>query len=308
MAAKPRVGLIGLGGMGRGMAGKLLEGGYPPAVYDVRPEAVQDLAARGAAACASAAEVGARSDVVMMIPFSYEQVRSIVVEEGLLAALAPGATIVVMATVAPIQVQELAALAEARGVRVLDAPVSGGPWGAEQGTLSVLAGGASDVLEACRGPLEAVSARVFHTGPNPGDGQATKMVNQLLIAVHQAVAAEALVLGAKAGLDLEALSEVISASSGDSWAFRHQAPQMIRGEFDPRGILDLWPKDLGVVLSAGHTYGAPLFFGAVALQVYEAARALGLGSEGHATVVKVYEQLARVRLADLPHGRGEQES
>lgn len=167
-----------------------------------------------------------------------------------------------------------------------------------------MVGGPDEVLATCRGPLEAISQRIFHIGPNPGDGQAAKMVNQLLVAVNQATAAEAMVLGAKAGLDPHILYELITSGAGDSWVFRHQVPQMLRGEFDPRGILDIWPKDLGVVLSAGHTYQAPLFFAGLALQVYEAARALGCGPLGQAAVVRVYEQLAGLRLADVAGQRG----
>lgn len=298
-ASRPRVGLIGLGGMGRGIGQNLLKAGYPLSVYDIRPEAVRALANQGARGCASPSEVGQHSDIVLLIPLTYEQVRSIVLEDGLLDALARGATIVVMATVAPAQVKDLAHIVAARGVHVLDAPVSGGPWGAEQGTLTVMVGGPDEVLATCRGPIEAISQRIFHIGPNPGDGQAAKMVNQLLVAVNQAAAAEAMVLGAKAGLDLHVLYELITSGAGDSWVFRHQVPQMLRGEFDPRGILDIWPKDLGVVLSAGHDYQAPLFFAGLALQVYEAARALGCGPLGQAAVVRVYEQLAGLRLADV---------
>jgi len=182
--ARPRVGLIGLGGMGRGIAQNLLKNGYPAAVYDIRPEPVRDSAAQGAIPCASSAEVGAHSDIVMLIPFSYTDVRSILLEDGLLAALAPGSTIVVMATVGPAEAREVARLAAEQGVRTLDAPVSGGPHGAEQGTLAVMVGGPPEVLEACRGPLAAISKGVFHIGPNPGDGQTAKMVNQLLVAAH----------------------------------------------------------------------------------------------------------------------------
>ncbi|MDP2626992.1 MAG: NAD(P)-binding domain-containing protein [Candidatus Rokubacteria bacterium] len=132
-AARPRVGLIGLGGMGRGIAQNLLKNDYPAAVLDIRPEPVRDSAAQGAIPCASSAEVGAHSDIVMLIPFSYTDVRSILLEDGLLAALAPGSTIVVMATVGPAEAREVARLAAEQGVRTLDAPVSGGPHGAEQG-------------------------------------------------------------------------------------------------------------------------------------------------------------------------------
>ena len=303
-AARPRVGLIGLGGMGRGIAQNLLKNGYPAAVYDIRPEAVRDSAAQGAIPCASSAEVGAHSDIVMLIPFSYTDVRSILLEDGLLAALAPGSTIVVMATVGPAEAREVARLAAEQNVRTLDAPVSGGPHGAEEGTLAVMVGGPPEVLETCRGPLEAISKRVFHIGPNPGDGQTAKMVNQLLVAVHMAAAAEAMVLGAKAGLDLDILYEAISSGGGDSFVFRGLVPQMIRGDFDPRGIVDIWPKDLGVVLSTAHACQAPVFFAGLALQIFEAARALGHGAEGHASVVRVYENLARIRLADLPARAG----
>ncbi len=289
-----RVGFIGLGAMGARMAALLLRKQFALAVYDIRPEAGQGLASQGAHAAGSPAEAAREADAVILMVHNYDQVRSVLLgDESILAALAPGALVILMSTVSPAQAREAGAACAERDVGLLDAPVSGGVARAASGELSIMLGGPAEVVAAARPLLEALGdpARVWHVGPNPGDGQAMKTINQLLVGVHIVAAAEALALAAGMGLDGEQVFDVIRNSLGNSAAFENRAPRVLDGTFTPPiSRLDIFVKDMGIVADAARAVGLDLPLAEAARQLFERGLAEGLGDEDDVGLIRLYEQ------------------
>ena len=292
--APRRVGMLGLGSMGGPIAANIARRGYEVWGYDPRPEAVSAVAEAGVRAAASPAEVGRHSEVTLAIPFDYSQVeQALFGNAGLVEGLDGPGLFVCMSTIGPDNARELASRLAERGHRLIDAPVSGGAAGAAAGTLSTMAGGETADVERCRPVFESFCANVFHVGQQPGAGQSAKLVNQLLVATHLVATAEALSLGARTGLDLSYLRQIIGTCAGNSVIFRARAPVMIDRSFKTRGKTGILIKDARLVLEAAHSSETPLPQMAAALQVLEAARALGLADDDDASVVKVYEALTR---------------
>jgi 3-hydroxyisobutyrate dehydrogenase len=198
---------------------------------------------------------------------------------------------VLMSTVSPVQVKELAQKLASRKLQILDAAISGGKEGAEAGTLSIMAGGEKSVFDRCLPIFRAMGKSVYHLGPL-GSGLCMKLVNNLLVAVNGLAAAEGMVLGRKAGLDPQTILEIIPKSAGDSWMFRNRAPQMVSGDFTCRGELDILVKDLGYILEMGRSLKTPLFLSAVAREVFQIASSMGWGKEDDSAVVKAVEMMA----------------
>ena len=298
-----RVALLGVGAMGRPMGANLLRAGYAVAAFDVRPEASAALVEQGATRATSPAEAARGAAYVIVMVLNAAQARAVLLgDEGALATLAPGATVVQMATIGRDEAAALGAACAARGVRFLDAPVSGGTAGAADGTLSIIVGGDAATLEEAR-PLLAVvggADRIWHVGPNPGDGQVMKSVNQLLVGVHLAAACEALTYAARAGLDLQQVYDIISVSAGQSRIFDLRARQMLDGKFDTQsGQLGIFVKDLGIVMDTAAQMNMPLFLATVARQLVNAGVAAGWGAEDDAGLVRVYERLANVSVGGM---------
>jgi 3-hydroxyisobutyrate dehydrogenase len=296
-----RVALLGVGAMGRPMGANLLRAGYEVAAFDVRPEASAALVEEGATQAGSPAEAARGADYALVMVLNAAQARSVLLgEEGALGALAPGATVLQMATIGRDEAAALGAECAARGLRFLDAPVSGGTVGAAEGSLSIIVGGDAATLEAAR-PLLAVvggEERIWHVGPNPGDGQVMKSVNQLLVGVHLTAACEALTYAAKAGLDVRQVYEIIRVSAGQSRIFDLRAQQMLDGQYDlGTSQLGIFIKDLGIVADIAAQMNMPLFLATTARQMVNAGVAAGWGTEDDAGLVRVYEQLAKVRVA-----------
>lgn len=294
------VGVIGLGAMGSGMARNLVKAGFEVWVRDVRPEPVQQLVADGARVAASPRELGERGDVILCVLRDFPQIQHAVLGDGgVLAGMRPGGILVVCSTISPADVRGVGEAAAARGVRLLDAPMSGGDRRAADGTLTLMLAGDRQALDVARPVLEVVGKHLYVCGDRPGDGQTVKMINQLLVSVNFVAIAEALVLAAKSGLDLALVYEVIKNCTGDSWAWRDRAPGVIARDFSTRGALDIQVKDMGIVLETGRRLGVPLLLGGLIHQMYLMAQGKGLGAEDVTAVVKLVDEWA-----GLPAARG----
>jgi 3-hydroxyisobutyrate dehydrogenase len=268
-------------------------------VYDVNPKAVQAMVEVGAIAGDSSWVVGERSDVVLTsLPDSPHVKEALLGDKGALKGLKEGNTIIELSTIDPLTIKEVAAEAAKRGVRTLDAAVSGAPVKAREGTLTIMVGGELAVMEECRDILEVLGENIFHVG-EIGMASTIKLVNNLITAVSMAVVGEAFALGVKAGADPKTMFEVISKSSGDCWALRTRVPypdivpeSPANRDFAPGFMTDLMHKDLGLVLSLGKALNVPLLMGGLAYQLYGAASALGCGRKDFSAVSAVVRKLA----------------
>ena len=302
-AAKAMVAFLGVGAMGRPMATNLLRAGYGVVAYDVRPEASTALAEHGGTSASSPAEAARGADFVVVMVMNAAQARSVLLgDDGALASMAPGATVIQMATIGRDEAAALGAACAERGVRFLDSPVSGGTVGAAEGSLSIIVGGDAATLDHAR-PLLAVMGgedRIWHVGPNAGDGQVMKSVNQLLVGVHLTAAAEALAYAAKAGLDVAQVYDIIKVSAGYSRIFELRGQQMLDGKFDTgSGQLGIFIKDLGIVMDTAEQMNMPLFLATAARQLVNAGVAAGWGAEDDAGLVRVYERLGNVTVREV---------
>jgi putative dehydrogenase len=294
-----RVGIIGLGNIGFGMACNLLKAGFEVVACDIRREPTEELQKKGAVIALNAGEVGKQCSIVFSVVLDFPQNLSILQgPEGLLRRMSPGHTILVCSTISPAQARELARLASQHNVRLLDSPVSGGREGAEAGTLALMIGGTREVVEEHRDVLEAVSGNIYYLG-EVGMGETAKAINQVLVAVHDAVTAEALLLAARSGIDLKQMYSIINNSAGGSYMFKWRAMRMIDRDFTPHGVLKILLKDTNIVLSLAESLGLPMPLTSIVWQMFQAGVNQGLGDEDDAAVVKVLEQMAGFSLADV---------
>ncbi|HSG75843.1 MAG TPA: L-threonate dehydrogenase [Burkholderiales bacterium] len=292
------VGVIGLGSMGGGVAKSLLAKKFETHVYDVRADVVKAFVAQGAKAAATPAALGAACEVVVILVVNAEQTEKVLFgEQGAAAAMRKGAVVVSSATLAPDVAEQLGARLERMGLLMIDAPVSGGAAKAAAGEMTIMASGAPEAFARCEPVLAAIAAKVYRLGDRPGPGSKVKMINQLLAGVHIAAACEAMALGMRAGADPKTLYEVISNSAGSSWMFQNRVPHILAGDYTPLSAVNIFVKDLGIVLDTAKKFGFPLPLTATAHQLYLAAAAQGHGLEDDAAVVKVYAALASL---DLP--------
>ncbi|HEX3501498.1 MAG TPA: L-threonate dehydrogenase [Stellaceae bacterium] len=293
-----RVGVIGLGSMGMGMARRLVDAGFGVAGYDIREAASAALAAAGGIQATSPAEAAKAADILVVMVVNAAQVDSVLFgADGAIAALPRGAVVVLSATVPPSFAVATASRLAASGHLMLDAPVSGGAVGAQKGTLTVMGSGPEEGFAKAESALAAVAGKVYRLGEAAGIGSTVKTVNQLLAGIHIAAAAEAMALGVRAGADAKTLYEVISNSAGASWMFGNRVPHMLAGDYTPLSAVDIFVKDLGLVLDTGRELRFPLPLAGAAHQLFLMAAAAGLGREDDAAVVKVYETLAGISVS-----------
>lgn len=286
-----RIGFIGLGTMGRGMAANLLAAGHELHVHDVRREAVEEFSARGATAAASVAEAARDADAVVLMLPDTPQVEEVVLGPGGLAENPPAGRLVIdMSTISAAAARSMAARLEALGTAMLDAPVSGGPQGAESGSLSIMAGGTEAGFAAAKPILSALGTTLRHVGP-PGAGQTVKACNQLICALNLQAICEALALGRAAGLDLELLREVLLGGAASSWMLQNLGPKMIAKDPSAGFRIDLKLKDLRLAGELGFQHGLPLPGLALATSLYLEARAHGEGANGNQALFRVYDRL-----------------
>lgn len=290
---KTRVGFVGLGLMGLPMARRVLRAGFRLTVHNRTAAKAAPLVAEGAEQAATPAEAAARSDIVItMVTDSPDVVAVVGGDRGLLAGAAPGTTWIDMSTISPEVTRRLGAAAAAGGVECLDAPVSGGPPGAEAGTLSIMAGGRREVLDACRPLLQVMGTTIVHVG-ELGAGQVTKACNQVVIAATLAGIAEALVLGARAGVEPALIREALMGGYAGSRLLEVHGERMIKHAFQPGFFVRLHDKDLHIVIEMARSLAVSAPVTALAAQHFNALVADGDGELDNSAMVKVYERLAR---------------
>ena len=291
-----KVAAIGLGSMGYGMASSLLRAGHEVYGVDVNADAMARFRSDGGAAGALA-DVAGELDAVVVVVLNAAQTETVLFgDHGVVAGLRKGAVVMACATVPPEFARDMEARCNAVGVHYVDAPISGGSVKAAAGKLSVMASGAPEAFEAAAPVLEACAETVFRLGDAAGAGSAMKAVNQLLAGVHIAAMAEAMTFGMTQGIAPEDFVKVIPQCAGTSWMLENRAPHIVEGDYTPHSAVDIWPKDLGIVLdiARGAKFGAPLT--AAALQQFVAASGSGYGREDDAAVAKVYARNAGLKL------------
>jgi putative dehydrogenase len=285
------IGFIGLGAMGLPMARNLAARGFSVRGFDMRRTAVEALAQAGGVRAASAVEASTGADVLVLMVVNAAQAETILLADGALAALPENGIVVLMATCPPGAVEKIAARVLETGRRLVDAPVSGGVVGAESATLSIMAAAPQATIDAARPVLDALGDKVFHVGERPGQGAMVKTVNQLLCGVHIAVAAEAFSLAAKVGVDLAVMLNILSGSSASSWMLKDRGPRMLQAEPEVTSAVDIFVKDLGIVLETGRDVKAALPLAALAHQMFLAVSGQGGGNDDDSQVIRAYRAL-----------------
>ncbi len=282
------IGIVGVGNMGGGMAGNLLEQGWPVRVRDIDEPRMQEFAALGAVPCATPAEAAAGAAVLIVCVVDAAQTADVLFgQEGAAAALAPGAAVMLSPTISPQDVEALAARLEALGLRTIDAPMSGGPARARDGSMSLMVACAGDVFAQHEALLEALSSKVFRISERPGDGARTKLVNNLLAGINLAGAAEALAMAEAMGLDLDRTLDVIEQSSGQSWIGSDRMRRAVAGDYAPRAHVTLLQKDTRLAVEAAGSAGFTGPLGKHASQVFADASSAGFAGEDDAALFKL---------------------
>jgi len=304
MTTTSKIGFVGLGTMGGQMARRLAACGYPVTGYDVDGPRARAAEEGGVALVASPAAVAEAADVVLSsLPDPAAVRRAYLGTDGVVAKARRGTTFVDVSTIDPDTWREVAAAAQAIGADCLDAPVSGGPAEAGSGKLVFIVGGDATVLERCRPVLATLGTDVHHVGPL-GSGQVVKIVNNVMSMGNVAVAAEAMVLGVKAGVDPQRLFDILSTSGGRSHHFLKRFPNVLAGDFTPHFGIGLSRKDLSLAMALAAKLEMPMLVASAVRQVYETAHAQGLGQLDMAGVTRLYEQWTGVTVRGTAAGGG----
>ncbi len=294
-----KIGFIGCGLMGKSMALNLVKAGYPVTVYDLKPEPVAELVAAGATTADSPRKVAEKSEVVITMLTSSPHVEQVMFgSEGVLEGLSAGGNIIDMSTIDPIVTRQVAAAAAEKGIKMLDAPVSGAPLKAADGTLSIMVGGQKEVFEECLEILQVMGEKIVHTG-DIGMGEVVKLANNLIGTLCGIAVCEGFLFGTRLGADPKTLFEVISASTGNCWFLQTRVPypdvipeSPANNDFAPSFTVDLMAKDLSLILSAADATKTPLPAGVLAQQLMQAAKAAGFGQKDWSVVSKIVRRMA----------------
>jgi len=299
------VGIVGLGAIGGGVARSWLRAGLKVVGCDLNAQALEDFTKAGGEAAATAADVGRAAEVVFLFVVNADQARGVLFADGGLAAAMPeGGIVVSCVTMAPADASAIADELRAGGLRMIDAPTSGGAANAIAGKTKFMAAGAPEDIARAGFALDAAADTVYRVGDEPGQGASVKVVHQLLTGVHITAAMEAMALGIKMGLDPARLYEVVTGCAGNSWMFENRVPHVLAGDYTPLSAVEIFVKDLGLVLDAGRQERFPLPIAAAAHQQFLAASAAGYGREDDAAVIKVYRDLAGLELPAKKDGKG----
>ena len=293
MSTELKVGFVGLGVMGRPMALNLVKAGYAVTVFDLNPAAVSLLEQAGAQTAKTVAEVAAGSDIFITMVVNDVQFKSVLFDPGLAAhSLKPGATVIGMSTMSRATVIEVARELTEMGIDYVDAPVSGGEVGAIAAELSIMVGASQAVFDRCKPLLEVMGKRLYHVGQNIGDGQAVKMINQLMVCVHLLSAAEGLNFAAKLGLDQHMVFDILLNSAGGSWILGNRGPRMVDHAFTTvKSAFHILIKDLGYVMDAADDLKHPLVLGSAANQLFKMAHTTGLRDLDDSAMLLLVEKL-----------------
>jgi putative dehydrogenase len=284
-----RVGVIGLGAMGAGMAGSLRRAGCEVHVCDARDGVAAAFAQSGGTACATPAELAARCEAVISVVVNAAQTEAVLFgADGAAAAMKAGSVFVMCSTVDPNVSIDFERRSEAMGVGYVDAPISGGAAKAASGEMTVMGAAKDDAWQQAEPFLNAMAAKVYRLGATAGNGSKVKIINQLLAGVHIAAAAEAMALGLREGVDAAALYEVITHSAGNSWMFENRMAHVLAGDYTPLSAVDIFVKDLGLVLDTARATKFPLPLASTAHQMFMQASSAGFAREDDAAVIKIF--------------------
>lgn len=287
MSAIGPVGVIGTGAMGMGVVQSLLRAGFVTHARDLRPDAQKHAASLGAVVHSSAASLANACNVAIVLVVDAAEIDEVLFgTAGAAAAFRRDAIVVISSTVAPDYVTALEGRLAARKIAVIDAPISGGPARATDGTMTMMIAGSAAARERCAALFAAMAAKIFHVGTTPGQAAKFKLVNNLLAAVNLAAGAEALALAVKAGLDPRQVVDVVNASSGGSWIFADRMPRAIVGDYTPRAAAKILAKDVSLAADLAAANGMDAPFALAARAAFRATVAAGYGDEDDAAVFK----------------------
>jgi 2-hydroxy-3-oxopropionate reductase len=293
---KKRIGFVGLGIMGRPMARNLLKAGYPLVVFDLNKDAMEDLVKAGALAAHSSKEVAERTDVIItMLPDSPEVKEVILGKDGVIEGVRRDSVVIDMSSINPLVTQEIARALNGKGVKMLDAPVSGGETGAIQGTLAIMVGGEKKVFEDSLEIFRAMGKNIVHVG-EIGAGGYVKLVNQIIVALNIASVGEAFCLGVKAGLDPQVIYQAIRGGLAGSQVLETKAPMIFGRNFKPGFKIKLHQKDLQNALSTAKDLGVPLPLSSFVQQIFVSLLTEGRGDEDHSALATFFEKMAKVEI------------
>lgn len=291
-----RVGVIGVGAMGMGVARALLDKGFPVTVRDIVPERETEAVAHGATRAASPAALAAQCDVVITLVVDATQTREVMevigdrplVPRGATSGLSP--VFMMCSTIAPADTVDIAAKLARVGIEMIDAPISGGPARARSGTLSMMASGSDTAFERCKPVIDAIAAKCFRIGDRPGDGSRMKVVNNMMAAANLAAGCEAMAMASKLGLDLRQAAEVVNASSGASWIFTDRMARALEGDYAPRAAARVLLKDVGLFVQQARDMGLTAPMAECAREIFHDTAARGFAEEDDAAVLKRYAE------------------
>ncbi len=282
-------GLIGLGAMGMGMAKSMVRAGLETWAFDLNAEALKNFAESGGKTATSAAEVAASSDIFVLTVINAVQVEDVLFGRGQAAsALKPGSVVVLCSTVKPEDAERVGRELEKQGVLLLDAPMSGGPARAQKGEITVMASGEETAFAKAEPALKAMASKIYNLGDKPGKGSAMKVVHQLLAGVHIAAAAEALAFGIRMGLNPQTVYDVVTNAAGNSWMFENRMAHVLAADYTPLSAVNIFVKDLGLVLDTSNKAMFPAPLAATAHQQFINASAAGYGLEDDSAVIKIF--------------------
>lgn len=288
---KTKVGLIGLGIMGRAMAKNLIKAGFPLVVWNRTPSRTEEFVANGVPVANSPRELASQAEVIISVVSDSADVGEVLLgKDGVIDGIRGGSVVIDMSTISPSATRDMCARFQEKNVAMLDAPVSGGEKGAIEATLSIMVGGDAAALERVRPVLEALGKTITHIGPS-GMGQTCKLANQVAVGIHNLAMSEALVFAAKAGADVSKVLQALQGGAGASWALTNLAPKILKRDFSPGFMVALQQKDLRLVLEAAEKMQLPLPGTLLTKELYDVVEADGASREGNHALVKAIEKL-----------------
>ena len=295
-----RIGFIGLGIMGSGMAANIARAGFPLRVWNRTPSSAEPLVALGAEPASDPGDAAFGSDIIITCVSDTPDVEQVVLgEQGVIYGAHPGSLVIDMSTISPQATVEIGEKLRALGVHMLDAPVSGGSEGAVRGTLSIMVGGDTEDLQRAMPVLQAMGKTITHVGGH-GAGQTVKLVNQILVVGNALAMCEALLFAQAGGVDLEKALEAVMPGAAGSWMLSNRGPQIVRRDWRPGFTVDLQQKDIRLVLAAADRLGVPLPATSLIFNLYRTLQSRGLGAEGNHALVKALEHLAGIEVGAPP--------
>ena len=291
-----RIGFIGLGLMGSGMSMNILKAGFPITVWNRTASRIEPLAKAGAKVAKSPREVAEQSDIVIDIVTDSKDVEEVLLgPNGVIHGVKPGTIVIDMSTISPIRTREMATRFKEKGIKMLDAPVSGGDIGARNGTLSIMVGGDKDAFEEAVPVFQAMGKTITHIGGN-GDGQICKAVNQILVGMNMLGVAEALVFAKKAGVDPKKVHAAVAPGAAGSWQLTNNGAKLLVGDHEPGFKVKDYLKDLRIIMETSDSVKMPLMGTAVVQQMFKNLDAEGMRDKGTQVVVTAVEKLAKEKL------------